>query len=242
MLRISSFILSAAVALSAPAHADEFNAKQKAEIGDLVRAYLLENPEILPQAIEALRVKETRAAIAAAGPALYSENGAVLMGPKNASVTIVEFYDYQCGYCQRSLSDIEAVLRSDKDVNVLFRQLPIRDKGNATHSYDSAKAALAAARQDEDFLAFHKALYASPTRLTEERIFEIAQDSGLNVKQLKKDMNDPLLGQALQQNLGLAALLGIRGTPGYVIGNQIIPGAEGYESLVAAVRAARDAG
>lgn len=213
---------------------------KKDEIETIVRAYILENPEILPEAIENLRVKQTRELVAAAGPALYDDDGSVRMGPENASVTIVEFYDYQCGFCRRALGDIERILATDKDVNVLFRQLPVRDQQGETYSFDSGIAALAAERQPSgDFLAFHKALYDSPARLTPERILALATQAGYDAEQMRKDMNDPLLNQAISLNRELAAMLGLRGTPGYVIGDQIVPGAEGYDRLMDAVKSAR---
>lgn len=239
---VRSIALAVVAALSATALYFAMNGKslQQGEVEDIVRAYILENPEILPEAIENLRIKQTKELVAAAGPALYGDTGAVKVGPEKASVTIVEFYDYQCGFCRRALGDIERILETDKDVNVLFRQLPVRDQQGESYSYDSGLAALAAERQTSgDFLAFHKALYDSPSRLTVERILTLASQSGYDAEQMQRDMNDPLLGQAINKNRELAAMLGLRGTPGYVIGDQIVPGAEGYERLMEAVKAAR---
>ncbi len=213
---------------------------QEDKVEDIIKAYILENPEILPEAIENLRVKQTRERVASLGDTLYDETGGVLIGPKNASVTIVEFYDYQCGFCRRALGDIERILAADSDVNVLFRQFPIRDREGETFSFDSSLAALAAKRQDGgDFLSFHKSLYGSPTRLTAERILTLAEEAGYDQAQLEKDMADPLLAEAISVNRELATALGLRGTPGYVIGGKIIPGAEGFEALMAAVEEAR---
>jgi len=239
MMRFLMASLASVVVLAGGAQAAEFSAKEKAEIEALVRSYILENPEIIPEAIDILRAKQTRQAIAAAGPALYSEAGAVLVGPKNASVTIVEFYDYQCGFCRRGLDVLERLLANDKDVNILFRQLPIRDKGDATHSYDSAVAAIAASRQNRNFLKFHRGLYESPTRLSKDRILQIAQQHDLNISQLKRDMADASIAESIEQNQMLAAMLGIRGTPGYIIGDVIIRGAESYDILRDAVEEAR---
>jgi protein-disulfide isomerase len=245
MLRLAPLFfvsIAASMVSLAPAQAAEFTPSQKAEIESILRAYLLENPEILPEAIEALQTKQKRQAIAAVGPALFSETGGVRVGPQNAKVTIVEFYDYQCGFCRRGLPVLERILRTNKDVNVLFRQLPIRDKEGETYSFDAALAALAAAKQKRNFLKFHKALYDTPSRLTKDRILKIAQDNDLDIRAFKADMADPALADALRQNQSIASMLGLRGTPGYIIGDQIIPGAEGYEALMAAVRSARGDG
>lgn len=231
--------ITALAVLSSPLQAAEFTPEQKTEIESILRAYLLENPEILPEAIDALRTKQTREMIAAAGPALFSEVGAVRLGPKDAKVTIVEFYDYQCGFCRRGLPVLERILSTNKDVNILFRQLPIRDKEGESYSFDAALAALAAAKQKRNFLKFHKALYDSPSRLSSDRILKIAQDNDLDIRRFRADMKDPALADALRQNQGIASMLGLRGTPGYIIGNEIIPGAEGYDALMAAVRTAR---
>lgn len=241
MKRMIPFLLAAATITSVPAvTADEFTPAQKSEIETILKSYLLENPEILPQMIEMLQTKQSRDAIAAVGGALYSEVGGILVGPTDAKVTIVEFYDYQCGYCRRSLDVLERVLRTQKDVNILFRQAPIRDKQGESYSYDAAVASLAGSRQKKNFLKFHKALYDSPTRLTSDRILKIAQDADLDIRQFKKDLADPDIPVALQRNLGVFRMLGLEGTPGYVIGDAIIPGAEGYQRLLAAVNRARE--
>lgn len=241
MKRIAPFVTAAAL-LTAPhmAAADDFSPSQKSEIESIVQSYLLENPEILPQMIEMLQTKQARQAIAAAGPALYSETGGILIGPADAKVTIVEFYDYQCGYCRRSLDVLERVMRTEKDVNILFRQAPIRDKEGETYSYDAAVAALAGSRQKKNFLKFHKALYDSPSRLSSDRILKIAQDADLDIRQFKKDLADPNIPAALQRNLSVFRMLGLEGTPGYVIGDTIIPGFESYQRVIAAVKRARN--
>jgi len=203
MLRPIFWALICAAALPQIAHAQQLSAEQKLEIESLIRSYILDNPDIIPEAMNVLRERQTQQAIAAAGPALYSEIGAVLVGPKDASVTIVEFYDYQCGFCRKGLADIERLLRNDKDVNVLFRQWPIRDQGNATFSADSAIAALAAGRQDGNFLKFHRALYARPVRLTQQRILQIAQENGYDVRQLQREMDDDDLPHSLKQHFPL---------------------------------------
>ncbi|MEM6683681.1 MAG: DsbA family protein [Pseudomonadota bacterium] len=241
MLRFILLVVMVMATLTQTSLAQTLGTAQKAEIEALIRSYILDNPEIIPEAMEILREKQTQQAIVAAGPALYSEIGAVLVGPKDASVTIVEFYDYQCGFCRKGLNDIERLLRNDKDVNVLFRQWPIRDNGTATHSADSAIAALAAGRQDGNFLKFHRALYESPTRLTKDRILQIAQSTGYDVRQLQRDMDDEDITQSIKQNFALARRLGLNGTPGYIIGDTLIPGAVGYSALKQAVVAARDA-
>ena len=141
-------------------------------------------------------------------------------GEENASVILVEFFDYNCGYCKKSLDAITNILKSYNNIKVSFRDYPIL----STTSTSAAKAALAAQKQGKYF-NFHSNLMKFQGNLTEEDIFNIAKSSGLKIKQLKLDMDDPEIVTIINDTRDLAKSLGIRGTPTFLINGKLFAGA-----------------
>lgn len=207
---------------------------QRAAIEALVRATLLDHPEILPEAMERLRQQEARATITPLRGALETPfDGAVLGNPKGRKV-LVEFADYACGYCRRSEADVEAMIAADPELKVVVRLLPII----GPESEPAARMGLAAARQGR-YAAFHKAIYAGATP-NDQSIGAAAGAAKLDSAAAKAQAADTRVTDELQQNLALARRLGINGTPSWVVGDQLLSGAIGREKLEAAVaRAAK---
>jgi protein-disulfide isomerase len=155
-------------------------------------------------------------------------------GNPKGTVTVVEFFDYQCGYCKRVFPSILALIQSDKRIRYVFKELPILGPASMLAS----RAAIAAWEIDQKkYLPFHTALMASRGRLNEGKILRIAKDSGINPDELQKQMKEPEVFQELQNNLNLAQALNINGTPAFIIGNQIIPGAVSLDELKRMVEA-----
>ena len=205
---------------------------QRAAIEALVRATLLDHPEILPEAMERLRQQEARATIAPLRGALETPfDGAVLGNPKGRKV-LVEFADYACGYCRRSEADVEAMIAADPDLKVVVRLLPII----GPTSEPAARMGLAAARQGR-YAAFHKAIYSGATP-SDQSIAAAAGAAKLDSTAAKTQSSDTRVTDELQQNMALARRLGINGTPSWVVGDQLLSGAIGREKLEAAVAAA----
>jgi protein-disulfide isomerase len=203
--------------------------RKRAAIEGLVRAYLLDHPEVLPEAMERLRGLEARATIAPLRDALETPfDGAVLGNPKGRKV-LVEFADYACGYCRRSEADVEALIAADPELKVVVRLLPII----GPQSEPAARMGLAAARQGR-YSAFHKAIYAGPAP-SEQSIAAAANVAKLDAKAAKAQSEEARVTDELQQNLALARRLGINGTPSWVVGDQLLSGAIGREKLEAAV-------
>lgn len=203
----------------------------KADIEELVRAYILENPEIIREAIIKLQEKEveeeqqlSRDSIAAAKDALENDPRDMSIGPKDAKVTIVEFFDYNCGFCKRATPWVENIADTyGDDVRIVFKELPILDDRTKT-SRLAARAALAAARQGK-YAEMHFALMEEK-RLSGDGIKEIAKDLGLDMRKYEADLADPSIDQHINDTLQLANRIpALTGTPFFIVGDQFVAGA-----------------
>ena len=239
--------LLALIALPAAAqqqNAAPFTPEQKAAIEKLVRDVLISNPEILVDAMRALEAKQQtqaaeagRAAIAANAKELLNDGHSFVAGNPKGDVTIVEFFDYRCGYCKQVHPSLQALLKEDGKIRLVLKELPVL----GPESIAASRAAVAALEQDKGgkYYAFHNAMMGHRGQLSEAEIFRIAEQAGLDIKKLKADMALPKVEQALRSNLALADKLGIQGTPGFVIGNELVPGAIPLETMRQLVKQAR---
>ena len=219
-------IALALVAVSGCAQAESKGRDMKrADVENIIQQYLMENPELIREALIELDKKEDRAALAAVSDALFKDPRDVSIGPKDAKVTVVEFFDYNCGFCKQSSDWLQGVMNKyPDDVRVVFKELPILD-GRTKTSRNAAKAALAAARQGK-YPAMHFALMDERS-LTKERVLALAEEAGLDMAKLKKDMEDPGMEQHLDDGLLLANRIpSLTGTPFFVINDDFIAGAD----------------
>ncbi len=235
----------AALALLAPvtadSHSNHGSGPDKGAIEGVVRDYLLKNPEVIEEAIGILRAKRqeeerkrAEAAIAENGEALHSHPMSPVSGNTEGDVTVVEFFDYRCGFCKRALPAMEALLEADANVRVVWKEFPIL----GPVSVFAARAAMAAERQDR-YLPFHLALMKEP-ELTEGKVVELAVGAGLDMERLRRDMEDPAIAAYLDETRALAQQIGINGTPAFVVGGRLVGGAVDaarMKELVAAARA-----
>lgn len=202
----------------------------KSEIEKIVREYILENPEIIEEALISLSEKEkiaqaasAQAAIAANASELYAHAGDYSIGPADAKVTVVEFFDYRCGYCKRSVDWVRALPEEyDGEVRVVFKELPIFGGISET----AALAALAAGKQGK-YLEMHVALMGikSNDDLTDANIDAVAKAAGINVAKMRADMKSTAVKQQLADMMVLGQNLAVAGTPGFFIADQYIEGA-----------------
>ncbi len=213
---------------------------------DIVHNYLTKNPEILVEMTTELdkRNQEEQAAqqekvISENADAIFRSPLAYVAGNKDGDVTVVEFFDYNCGFCRRALLDLVKLIDNDDKVRVVFKELPIF----GDESEGAAKAALAAGKQGKYF-EMHQKLYSEAGKASKEKALKIAQELGLDVPQLEKDMESAEVQQALDEAKDLAHKLGLQGTPLYLIGDRSIPGApeDLYDQLVANVAEIRKNG
>lgn len=219
---------------------------QRDEIEKIVREYILKNPEIIRDAIVELRRKEELADVEARNNALKahreklfdSPRGVVIGNPKG-NVTLVEFFDYNCGYCKRSLGDINQLLEKDPNLKIVLKELPILSQG----SVDAARVAVAVRIQDASkYLAFHRILLGQRGEANGERALAAAKQAGLDVERIKKDLTNPEIDATLQESAELAEALKISGTPTFVLADQVIAGALPYDRLAMAISATRKCG
>jgi protein-disulfide isomerase len=216
---------------------------QEKRVRELVKEYILANPEIILEAVQTLRRKQEEAQKKAAEAALKTKRadlqGATDLpvgGNPKGDVTIVEFMDYRCGYCKGVQPTLDQVIRADGKIRFVLKEFPILGPASRTASM----AAIAANKQGK-YLAFHAALMAYPNNLTEEVIFALARQVGLDVAKLKDDMKAPEVEALIEKTHKLAQDLGINGTPGFIIGDQIIPGAVSADEFKKRIAEARQA-
>lgn len=243
LLRNPSLLLASAVIALLPACAQPgAGGASRSEIEKIVRDYIMGNPEIIEEALIALSEREqtaqaaaAQAAIAANADRLYALASDYSIGPADARVTVVEFFDYRCGYCKRTIDWVSALpAEYDGEVRVVFKELPIFGGISET----AALAALAAGRQGK-YLELHTALMnlRSNDDLTEAGIDALAAGAGINVAEMRADMKSPGIAGQLADMKALGEALGVSGTPGFFIGNQHIVGAN-IPAVEAAIEAA----
>jgi len=214
----------------------------RAEMEAVIRDYLIANPEVIAEAIRALQRREVEAEqerlASAAGEhweALKTDAHSPVVGPGDAPVTVVEFYDYRCSFCRRAYPDVAKLLETyEGDIRYVFKQFPVLDGAGSTDgvSHTAARAAVAAAEQDPAaFRQFHDRLMRRDGQLTKERVFEVAAEAGLDLERLRAGMEDSTIDSYLSDTLALARRIGVTGTPTYVINGRVLAGAQGYEAM-----------
>lgn len=206
---------------------------ERADLEIVIREYILANPEIIPEAMERLQERRMVQMISTVRDGLETPFEGAWAGSADADVTIVEFFDYACGFCRTSLPDIERLLAEDDNLRVVFRELPILSE----ESVDAARVSLSAARQSEYYI-FHRALFAAG-RPGDATIAVAQRSAGLDAARVQRDIADPAIEAEIRNNRELAGQLELTGTPAFVIGDRILSGAVGYERLREAVEEAR---
>ncbi len=224
-----------------PALAQTSSAPDRVAIEKIVREYLIQNPEVLVEAMNELRRRQEMAANEASSKAIEAhkkelfEDGATPVGGNaKGDVTLVEFFDYHCGYCKQVHEPMLTLIREDKNLRIVYKELPIL----APESRIAAAGALAANKQGK-YVELHNALMEARGKLTKDRVLALAKELKLDVAKLEKDMDSPDIQGAIDRNLKLAASLGVDGTPAFVIGDQFAPGALPIEQLREMVAQAR---
>lgn len=212
-------------------------------IKELALQAILENPQIIMDAVAILEEERLAAQAAASAQVLQQQRdmleadpNAPFVGAAEPSAVVVEFFDYNCPYCKRSAGDVKALLESDAEVRVVFREWPILGEG----SVFAARAALAA-REQGKYLEMHDGLMAMRGRAEEASVLALAREIGLDIDRLVQDMEGEAVTAHIETSRGLAQALGITGTPAFVVGNALAPGAiplAQLQALVAEVRAA----
>jgi protein-disulfide isomerase len=239
-----------------PATAAEFNESQKDEIEgiigdylkenpDFIREYLLNNPEILLEVSDKLRTMQIQQERESAALALSTHNEKLerhpmtpVTGNPDGDVTLIEFFDYNCSFCKRVFSFIQEIEEADPNLRLVWKEYPIL-ASRAASSLTAAKVAMAAHRQDK-YIEVHNALMGARSLASEEQIFQLIKDIGLDMDKLKEDMNSPEIKAYIAETLQMGDALKFQGTPTFVINGAVIGGAVPKEFIVAVIAAARD--
>ncbi len=203
------------------------NADQRKEIESIVKQYLLNNPEVLLEiqnALEAkmdkLQAERTAAVIRGNAPEIFRPAFSPVVGNVKGDVPVVEFFDYNCGYCKRAFGDVAKLIDKEKQVRVILKELPILSKG----SEEASRVALAAKMQGK-YWEFHRAMLQSQGHANEASALRVAEKVGVDMARLKKDMASAEVKKEIDDTRALAQKLGIQGTPHFMVGDRIIPGA-----------------
>lgn len=239
-LLIAILIMFSHINLSS-AIADDIVKLNEDEIKRLALEAILENPKIIEEAFFKLQEIRDQEKLAQASSAitdrrklLEEDPNAPVLGNIDGDVTLVEFFDYNCGFCKRAMGVVQELLEKDTNVRLVYREFPILGEG----SVYASKAALAARKQDK-YEEMHWALMSLP-RADEASTLVVAKKLGLDIEQLKRDMNAPEVEQHIALSMELAGQLGINGTPSFIAGNTLAPGLLQFEQLKQMLDAARE--
>ena len=212
------------------------------QVKELALEAILENPEIIMEAVAIIQAREAEEAAAASAEVLTSERdllendpNAPVAGNPEGDVVIVEFFDYNCPYCRRAGKEVEALIEADPNVKLVYREWPILGEGSVVAS----RAALAA-REQGKYEVFHHALMALEGRVNEQKVMQVAAEMGLDLDKLKADMQLPAIDQHIQTTMDLTRKLGFNGTPSFVVGENTVPGFVERDALEELVQKARE--
>ena len=219
---------------------------QKREIEGIIHDYLLANPEVLEEAFKVLQERKQQAeaeqqakAIEESTARIFDSKHQMVLGNPEGAITMVEFFDYNCGYCRRALSDMMALIEANPDLRIVMKEFPILSSG----SVEAARISVAMKDMHPGkYLEFHQELLTRPGTADTAKALSVAGDLGLDVDKLKAAAGEANVTENITEVHELAQLLGITGTPSYVIGKEIVPGAMGYDKLQEKVEAMRKCG
>lgn len=227
------------------ATAQSFSDIQRGDIEVIIRNYLLTHPEVLEEAMTELGKRQSAAEAEkhAAGVAknadkIFNSPRGVTVGNKDGDVTMVEFFDYNCSYCKRAMSDMMELIKSDPKLKVVLKEFPVLGPS----SVEAAQVAVAVRMQDasgKKYLDFHQKLLSGRGAADKARAMAAAKEAGLDMARLEKDLASPEVRATLEENFKLAEAMGMNGTPSYVIGKQVVIGAVGVENLKEKIGIAR---
>jgi protein-disulfide isomerase len=227
------------------AGAQSFSPAQRSEIESIIREFLLKNPEVMQDVLNEMEKRQALAesekakgAIKANQEKIFNSTRQVTLGNPKGDVTMVEFFDYNCGYCKRALDDMMALMKGDPQLRVVLKEFPVLGQG----SVEAAQVAVAVSMQDKSgkkYLEFHTKLLTGRGQIDKNRALAAAKEVGLDTARIEKDMVSPEARATLEESFKLAETLGLNGTPSYVIGNDVVIGAVGQSTLREKINNAR---
>jgi protein-disulfide isomerase len=234
-----------ALPAATPTRAQTFSADQRQEIEGIVKNYLLQHPEVMQDVMAELEKRQktaeaekNRAAVADNNATIFSSPHQVVLGNPQGNVTMVEFFDYNCGYCKHALSDMLTLLKTDPNLKFVLKEFPVLGEG----SVEAAHVAVAARMQDvtgKKYIEFHQKLLGGRGPADKARALAAAKEVGFDMARIEKDMASDEVKKTIDENLKLAELIGVNGTPSYVVGDEVVVGAVGLDALKEKIAAER---
>ena len=246
-LRLRSLAAVFALLLTTPlsVQAQGFSDAQRQEIEKIIREYLVSHPEVLQDAVAEAEKRQTaadaekhRVALKENFNAIFNSPHQVVIGNAQGDVTMVEFFDYNCSYCKKALSDMLELMKGDAKLRVVLKEFPVLGPG----SVEAAQVAVAVRMQDKTgkkYLEFHQKLLGGRGQADKARALAVAKEVGMDMGRLEKDLTSEEVKASLAESFDLAEALGLNGTPGYVIGDSIVIGALGAPTLKEKINTSR---
>lgn len=242
---LPALALSLALPAALPAQAQSFSADQREEIGHIVKDYLVAHPEVIQDVMAELEKRQQsaeaekhRAAVVENKATIFTSPHQVVLGNPQGNVTMVEFFDYNCGFCKRALGDMLDLIKSDSNLKFVLKEFPVLGEG----SVEAARVAVAARMQDttgKKYIEFHQKLLGSRGAADKMRALAVAKEVGFDMARIEKDMGSDEVKKTIEENMKLAEALGVNGTPSYVVGEEVVRGAVGIDALRAKINAER---
>jgi protein-disulfide isomerase len=233
------------IVLPAAASAQSFSPDQRHEIENIVKDYLLAHPQLLQDVINELdkqqkeaTAEKARTTIKANNATIFNSPHEVVLGNPHGNVTMVEFFDYNCGYCKHALPDMMKLLQTDSNLRFVLKEFPVLGEG----SVEAAHVAVAARMQDPTgakYIEFHQKLLGGRGAADKMRALAVAKEVGFDMGRLMKDMDSDEVKTTIAEDMKLADTLGVDGTPSYVVGDELVVGAVGYDELQKKIAALR---
>ncbi len=240
------FAVLLALFLSAPVQAQSFTPDQRGEIERIVKEYLLAHPELLQDVMAELEKNQAvaeaekhKTAVKENDAALFSSPRQVTLGNPQGDVTLVEFFDYNCGYCKRAMSDMLELLKSDGKLKFVLKEFPVLGEGSVQAAHVAAAARMQDKTGGKKYLEFHLKLLGGRGQADQARALAVAKEVGFDIPRIEKDMASPEVKTQLEESFKLADALGLNGTPSYVVGGDVVVGAVGLEALREKINTAR---
>ena len=216
--------------------AAEFSAAQKGEVEKIIKDYLLTHPDVLRDALAEMERRQKSDEIAAREKAVTDQSATILnseyqvvLGNPNGKITLVEFFDYNCGYCKRAMDDMAKMMKADPDLRIVLKDFPVLGPG----SVEAAQVASAVRNQfkGDKFWEYHQKLLATKGQIGKPQALSVARDLGADMGKLEKDLVAPAIKAGIDEVMRVADSLNLTGTPSYVLGTDVIVGAVGYQEL-----------
>jgi protein-disulfide isomerase len=234
-----------ALTATASVQAETFSADQRHEVEGIIKDYLLQHPEVIQDVMAELEkhqqeaeAEKHRTAVHDNNATLFNSPHQVVLGNPQGNVTMVEFFDYNCGFCKRALPDMVELLKTDGNLKFVLKEFPVLGEG----SVEAARVAVAARMQDtsgKKYIEFHQKLLGGRGQADKAHALAVAKEVGFDMGRLEKDMGSDEVKKTIDENLKLADALGVNGTPSYVVGSEVVVGAVGLDALKEKIAAER---